>query len=479
MAASSSRQINFKVRHHRDSTNGQSKTKRFDIHVVVPEKYKIDEVVFHRYGSLLAGPLYTAKKVRFEINSKGKTCVRYSFEGYSHPHRSDESSSVILKLVDSFGLITQLLYEVGEDEAGNKYTAIRQAEMKKPSTYWKRQKTIPPLSSSLTFGVELELSEDRGTSPNEVKKTIQGNAGVAVKVVGDYSDAHTQLLTWKLVPDGSIQCSRSTPGCSKFELVSPILCGEKGLVNCRSVLQALRTSNGTKIRVNKSMGFHVHVSVKGFSLDQLKRICQNYIKYEDAMDMFMPKSRRTGGSACDAYFKSCKATIRNHSGTIAKLNGGRHRAIEACDTIRELCELMNPDGRYYKLNLQNLVTGRQPTIEFRQHSATANADKVLAWVRFCVVFVANSAFRPAPISYLRNDADVDEQVEHLFEDLIQNRTLENFYVDRMLELESIGISSTPQQPRRRSCCTGCAHGRSCRSHHQSNSLVRRMEQMHL
>lgn len=94
---------------------------------------------------------------------------------------------------------------------------------------------------------------------------------------------------------------------------------------------------------------------------------------------------------------------------------------------------MNPEGRYYKLNLQNLVSGRQPTIEFRQHGATANATKIIAWVRFCVAFVRNSARNDTP-GYLPNKCSAEDQFGHLFDKAIKDRVLKSYFQGRWSKL---------------------------------------------
>lgn len=160
------------------------------------------------------------------------------------------------------------------------------------------------------------------------------------------------------------------------------------------------------------------------------------------MDSFLPPSRRTGSVQSNIYFKSNRAAIP-FSTDVA-----RHKALEGCSTLADLARCMNhPNGRYYKLNLQNLVTERQPTLEFRQHSATANFDKVSSWVRFCVAMVRNSA-RLSPPTPFASNRSLGFQTDTLFFHCIKDRALGDHYRKRQLEFDS-------------DCCSGCANAEPC------------------
>jgi hypothetical protein len=104
-------------------------------------------------------------------------------------------------------------------------------------------------------------------------------------------------------------------------------------------------------------------------------------------------------------------------------------AIFSCQTRKDLYELINPNmfrQRYHKLNLQNLATGRQPTIEFRQHHSTKDVVEIVAWVRFCVLFVTSAARLP-PFDNLSQIDHVKEYegatFNHLFDTIIKCPTL--------------------------------------------------------
>lgn len=137
----------------------------------------------------------------------------------------------------------------------------------------------------------------------------------------------------------------------------------------------------------------------------------------------------------------------------------RHLALANCQNIQDLSNLINPDGRYYKLNLQNLVTGRQPTLEFRQHSATINYQKVAGWVRFCTLFVQNSAKYKAPTPF-KQGRTVDFGMDALFQYVIKDRALRNFYKGRLEELAHEEDDDA--------CCSGCAHGSACGKRRKTN-----------
>lgn len=336
---------------------------------------------------------------------------------------------------------------------------------KKFDTYFiphANSKNVLPIPKSAKFGVELELSDENGSDNYEIAEAIEEDSGFEVTVVDEYCHAHDLISEWKLVYDSSIACRSDAPDCSKFELVSPILEGEQGIESCYQVLEALKSQEWTSINVNRTMGFHVHIDVKDLSLAELKKVCQNFIKFEESIDSFMPPSRRTGSQESNTYCKSCKKGITDEEvsarcGYSTNSNYTRHLAIDRCDSTEELCNLMNPTGRYYKLNLTNLLPdGRQPTIEFRQHSATANTDKVSAWVRFCMEFVTNSAKNKKP-RFLPESHSVDEQFKCLFQEVIKDRMLKNFYEIRREEMKQKKYVPPPQH----SCCGGCANGDSC------------------
>ena len=127
------------------------------------------------------------------------------------------------------------------------------------------------------------------------------------------------------------------------------------------------------------------------------------------------------------------------------------RALEECEDYDQLGAMMNRHGRYHKLNLQNLVTGRQSTIEFRQHSATMSYEKVGAWVRFCIAFCNNSAKLRAPTGF-KEGSSMEKMFLGLFSFVIKDRGLRDFYEKRQMKLRDGGEEEDC------ACCTGCGGG---------------------
>jgi hypothetical protein len=276
------------------------------------------------------------------------------------------------------------------------------------------------------FGIELELSTSAHVSAGEV-----------ARVLGSHTSIDVKDLT-----EDFVQARNRTDICSKFELVSPVLAGGSGIAEVDQVLKALGTISS--VEVGRSMGFHVHVDVSKFSCKELAKVCQNFLRIERAMDSFMPPSRRED---VQQYCMSNEKVVES-------------AALSNCETLAELASVMNPGehpgvARYYKLNLQNLVTGRQPTIEFRQHSGTSNGSKIKNWVMFCVAFVHNSVkLDDASLMVTANDDD------HLFEmimvDVINDRYLRDFYRNRRNELYKDHHGEGGG-----SCCEGCAARGQC------------------
>ena len=228
---------------------------------------------------------------------------------------------------------------------------------------------------------------------------------------------------WSICYDKSLKPNEENPLSTMLELVSPILAGESGLDQLTHTLSVM--ADITCVRLNQSMGLHVHVETKesDYSLKSMVSICQYFIFYEEVIDNFFVQSRRSGSQQSHSYFKSNRLSVMESCNTLQ----GALNALASCKTRKELYDLFNPGwrARYHKLNLQNLESGRQPTIEFRQHHASKDTNEVMAWVRFCILFTTNCAKLP-PLS----GDSLREAVPHfdtLFVDIIQCPVLREYY----------------------------------------------------
>ena len=90
------------------------------------------------------------------------------------------------------------------------------------------------------FGAELEMT---GITREQAVRALRG-VGIEVR---DETYNHETRDYWKIVPDSSVH--------GGFEVVSPVLEGEAGLEQLRTVVTALDDMGGT---VNKTCGYHVH-----------------------------------------------------------------------------------------------------------------------------------------------------------------------------------------------------------------------------
>ena len=257
------------------------------------------------------------------------------------------------------------------------------------------------------FGIELECFN---VAIIDVVAALR-NAGI---------DAHSASYSgraysvWQVKTDGSIQ------GANGFEVVSPILVGEDGITQAKTVCKVLEQLGA---KVNKSCGFHIHHNAQGWNLTEFKKLFKLFAKYESALDSIQPVSRRENNN------RYCQSIINRNgvAATFAKINN--------CHSIRHMANLF--DSRYVKLNIQSFI--RQGTVEFRNHCGTFDAVKVEAYIRLTGGFVA-TAESGITIALPKEGQSTKEKLHQLLSRMVTRNAItpkiEAFYKARAVKLET-------------------------------------------
>ena len=229
-------------------------------------------------------------------------------------------------------------------------------------------------------------------------------------------------------------------GSTSISIASPSLVGGDGLNECYKIIEGLpsyltSTNKHQSLRyTHQDHSLHVQIDVSRLTLPQIIKVCQNFIKYEDAIDTLMPGCRRD--NRCNDCLSN-KHAMRSDDATFRQLNNKeRNNLIAKCTSFQDLISCLNPEGgQHYKLNLRNLINPARTysstnnnniTIEFRQHPTSKDKTTTTHWIRFCMAFVKNSARLRAP-NALKNTTSIEDEFELLFEYVVKDRALRNFY----------------------------------------------------
>jgi hypothetical protein len=165
---------------------------------------------------------------------------------------------------------------------------------------------------------------------------------------------HSTRDHFKVVSDSSIR------GESPFELVTPKLFGAHGFERLRTLCRVVAREGGD---ANVTTGLHVHVDAWNCTIRDARNLLGLWHRIEPVVLLLVPPSRRA-----NSYCKPVTPAL-----------------VEAVSAMRSISQLGRID-RYHNLNLA--AYARHGTFEFRLHSGTFNADKVVSWAVFVLLVTA-------------------------------------------------------------------------------------------
>jgi hypothetical protein len=252
-----------------------------------------------------------------------------------------------------------------------------------------------------TLGIEIEYQE---VTFGEMK---EGLKKAKIDLYPRYLRYHESVdydkyKQWRIMHDGSVKnrfgreyplnvygASSSSQKDIKFgELVSPILVGEKGLLQ---LIRALNTMTKLGATNNQSTGLHIHLGIKdtnqpfGITYKGLRNFIVNYIGFEKIIDSYTRKSRRQNNHR--QYTPSPILDIWRTK----NLGDGRIADVsysELEDLSRKLNAYDDTEFRSWAVNtlqrgkLNPHSNGLKFSFEIRQHGGTIERDTIMGWVLF-------------------------------------------------------------------------------------------------
>ncbi|KAM0134434.1 hypothetical protein ACHAO1_005646 [Botrytis cinerea] len=234
----------------------------------------------------------------------------------------------------------------------------------------------------------------------------------------------------------------------KLEIKSPVYYySEEALNDVKRVWEIIASTY--KVITNESMGLHVHVGngVDAFDGETLRNLWGIIWTTEKWIETIHPPHRRNN-PFCQSFHR-CSNLGRKIGEKSPKDPEGEVLdwiLTRTPPTVREFLDtICMQSGAYNFVNLQpsQNVGSTKRTIEFRQHEATLDTERITQWIRVCVGLVkASAAADPAVLDpYLRLLVQTKREKLRVWE-ILKESGLETpgiYYKARMLRERPVGI----------------------------------------
>ncbi|CAD6447426.1 c1e9adc6-5ed4-49c4-bd1f-30767350b634-CDS [Sclerotinia trifoliorum] len=236
---------------------------------------------------------------------------------------------------------------------------------------------------------------------------------------------------WIVGTDSSINCPDETIyDYHKIELKSPVYYFSKGALEAVETVWEIIEST-YKVVINDSMGLHVHVGngVDAFDVPTLRNLWAILWSTEKWIETIHPP-HRIDNAACLSFHYCSKLWFE--IGSLSSdpedevLDWILKRAPPMVEAFLDTMKNADCAYNFTKLQKKYYEGSIMRTIEFRQHEATTDKERVTQWIRTCVGLVqASAATDPAKLDpYLRRLIQRKREEVHVG-DILENLGLES------------------------------------------------------
>lgn len=213
------------------------------------------------------------------------------------------------------------------------------------------------------FGIELECFNPNLRYTEAGFKIESGIRALGFEASFERSHFATNYDQWQIKPDSSL-----APAGFALEVVSRVLPANQAGIDEATRIAKWLSSNGFDI--NQTCGYHIHLDASDMTVAEAAAVAFRYNARREEFNMVLPRSRHSS-RWCVPLSGEAMDKVRRAMG-----NGNEHWTY---------------GERYVAVNLHHLEKPqRKRHIEFRQHSGTLNADKIIGWYKLLCDFVAET-----------------------------------------------------------------------------------------